>query len=284
MPIPAAAAAAIAGGSAIAGSLGNIASTWIQNRKSRKFSEKMYDKQYRDNIAFWNMQNEYNTPEKQMERLRQAGLNPNLIYGTGKAATGMADKISTPDVQSAQFRTPDLSGIQGAGLSYLNAMYDFDIKQAQIDNLKTQNTVMIADAALKAATTKRSNFDLQFETDLRDISASMRKELLRKTTQDIKLQLNEDERRTAMNSANLQVAAQNILKMKEDIARSGMERQRIRAAINNLKADTTLKNLDKSLWDKGITRNDPLWMRVLVMHLEHALQGNGSGLWKIFRN
>ncbi len=33
------------------------------------------------NIEFWNMQNAYNDPSAQMARLKQAGLNPNLIYG-----------------------------------------------------------------------------------------------------------------------------------------------------------------------------------------------------------
>ena len=35
-----------------------------------------------NNIRFWKMQNEYNTPANQMKRLQDAGLNPNLIYGS----------------------------------------------------------------------------------------------------------------------------------------------------------------------------------------------------------
>lgn len=33
------------------------------------------------NLDLWRLQNEYNTPEAQMLRYQQAGLNPNLIYG-----------------------------------------------------------------------------------------------------------------------------------------------------------------------------------------------------------
>lgn len=35
------------------------------------------------NIANWNMVNEYNSPANQMARLKDAGLNPNLMYGQG---------------------------------------------------------------------------------------------------------------------------------------------------------------------------------------------------------
>lgn len=47
-----------------------------------------------NNIRFWKMQNEYNLPINQMKRLQDAGLNPNLIYGSGSANTGVAGAIA----------------------------------------------------------------------------------------------------------------------------------------------------------------------------------------------
>lgn len=48
-------------------------------------------------IEFWHMQNEYNHPKAQMERLKEAGLNPNLVYGEGvSGATGQAGEVGTP--------------------------------------------------------------------------------------------------------------------------------------------------------------------------------------------
>ena len=32
-------------------------------------------------VNMWNMQNQYNTPSMQMQRLTEAGLNPHLMYG-----------------------------------------------------------------------------------------------------------------------------------------------------------------------------------------------------------
>lgn len=57
-------------------------------------------------VADWNKQNEYNHPSAQMERLREAGLNPNLVYGSGNA-TGNA---GTPT--GAAGGVPAFSGYQ----------------------------------------------------------------------------------------------------------------------------------------------------------------------------
>lgn len=35
------------------------------------------------NLYMWNLNNQYNTPTEQMKRLKAAGLNPNLVYGSG---------------------------------------------------------------------------------------------------------------------------------------------------------------------------------------------------------
>lgn len=51
--------------------------------------QKLMDKQYEQALDMWKKQNEYNDPSAQMERLRRAGLNPDLIYsqmGNGSPA------------------------------------------------------------------------------------------------------------------------------------------------------------------------------------------------------
>lgn len=45
------------------------------------------------NIQNWNMQNEYNSPTNQVKRLRDAGLNPSLVYGNGGGSTGNAPQM-----------------------------------------------------------------------------------------------------------------------------------------------------------------------------------------------
>lgn len=96
-----------AGGSLLSGILNNRSQRGAENR-SRQWSEQMYQRQYDDNLRLWNMQNAYNDPKAQMERLRAAGLNPMLMYGkgAGAGAAGQAGEINTPDVQDPTFRAP----------------------------------------------------------------------------------------------------------------------------------------------------------------------------------
>lgn len=97
----------------------------------------MWNRQNEHNLKMWHLQNEYNLPANQMDRLRAAGLNPNLIAGQG-AAGGQAtaiQKADTPKYQAprARFnytplRAPDILGM------YQN----FELRQAQIDNVRAQ--------------------------------------------------------------------------------------------------------------------------------------------------
>ena len=63
-------------------------------------------------LEMWNRQNEYNLPKNQMARLSAAGLNPNLVYGSGSVSgnvTGSSPKASVPRVENvmAGFRPMD---------------------------------------------------------------------------------------------------------------------------------------------------------------------------------
>ena len=275
MPLPLAAIAAIGAG---AGSALNSASTVFTNRSQQKFSRKMYDLQKQDNLAFWHLQNQYNSPQQQMARLQEAGLNPNLIYGQSSGgASGQAQQVQTPDVQSVQYRSPEFgNAISGGSLAYVNAIYDLDIKQAQIDNLRAQNQVIREDAQLKSAYKDRSRFDLGFESDLKDISAESRRERLRQMKTGTDISIDENVRRALKNTADLQEAAQRIANMKQqslnlqqqrahsktEMARINADRRRINEQMQLMRKEGTLKDLEIDLRKNGINPNDPMWSRI----------------------
>lgn len=57
------------------------------NQANRELAEYSYQK----DLDMWERQNEYNSPANQMQRMIDAGLNPNLMYGqgdTGNASSG----------------------------------------------------------------------------------------------------------------------------------------------------------------------------------------------------
>lgn len=85
-------------------------------------SRKAAKKQYNYQMEMWNANNLYNSPLQQMERLREAGLNPNLVYGNG-SATHTATMASAPSVK-----------VPGGRNYFENALLAY-----QAENLQEQN-------------------------------------------------------------------------------------------------------------------------------------------------
>jgi hypothetical protein len=68
------------------------------------------------NTQFWNMQNKYNTPQSQMARLKEAGLNPALIYGSGATNTGIAGSIAPSKAAPYNIKDPTPTALNAAYL------------------------------------------------------------------------------------------------------------------------------------------------------------------------
>jgi hypothetical protein len=107
---------------------------------------------YSKDLEQWNRQNEYNSPSAQMQRYADAGLNPNLIYGSGTASAGNASSspsFNAPTLQPATKRAPDYGAILGDSLAMFNNLRsvqkdlelrdaDIDIKRKTIDKLDAE--------------------------------------------------------------------------------------------------------------------------------------------------
>lgn len=99
--------------------------------------KEMWNLQTDWNRKMWDLQNEYNLPANQMQRLRDAGLNPNLIYGTG-AAGGQAAQVQRAEMPKYQAARPDYSW-DPIGVPNILGMYqDYQIRSAQLDNVQAQ--------------------------------------------------------------------------------------------------------------------------------------------------
>lgn len=274
--------AGIAAGATLGSSAINAMSQSNMNKKNRKWNEHMYGVQRRDALSDWAMQNEYDHPSAQMARLRAAGLNPNLVYGNG--VTGNASgQVRTTDVKPWNPRAPQYD-IGGAFSSALSAYYDTEIKQAQVDNLQKQNTVLTQDALLKAAQvinttaqtgktqadTESVKFDTWLKDRIKEISVDAAAVDLRKRQLDIEVLTNRDEREAALNSATIGEAMERILTMRANREKIPAEKQKLLQEIENLKKDATLKQLDIDLKEKGIQPGDAMWWRVIARALESS--------------
>lgn len=105
---------AISGGAGILSNALNLGAIGIQNR---------YNNQQ------WEKTNEYNSPKNQVSRMREAGLNPALMYGSGSSGGGTAAPAPT-----SERRSVDLTQIGNIVGTYL----DLKKKDTDIENTRQQ--------------------------------------------------------------------------------------------------------------------------------------------------
>lgn len=114
-----------------------------ENQRNRDFAEYMYNKQIDNNIKMWNMQNEYNLPKNMISRMKQAGLNPDLMY----SGSGISP---SPNLQAAVAGSPSTSALPPGALLGESAMQGA-LTAAQIRNID-------ADTEKKVEETKGQGF------------------------------------------------------------------------------------------------------------------------------
>ena len=136
----------------------------------------MYLAKYQNdrNLQLWNMQNEYNAPKQQMARLKEAGLNPNLVYGNGSAVNVANSPAPTqvPHIGAYTNYAPYASGMANS----INSIFDNLLKIANIrktnqetsnlneyqNNMKLQGSNLRIEMALKNMSLAKSRVERQY--------------------------------------------------------------------------------------------------------------------------
>lgn len=143
--------------------LATIGGTIASNRSAKKRQQEslaqnmqLQQQEFEQNKEMWNLQNQYNDPSAQMSRLKGAGLNPALVYGAGSNASGMAAPAPRYTAPQADFRAP----IQIPDM--LSMYQNFQMKQAQIDNVKANTDATHAEIMNKAI--RKQVMELQGKT------------------------------------------------------------------------------------------------------------------------
>lgn len=212
---------------AVIGALGSLASSLVSNRGALRRQQRAD----RENIRFWNMQNQYNHPLAQIERLKEAGLNPNLIYGSSVAgATGSAGSIAPSKAAPYNINNPVQSGISGM------------LAPSQKNNVDANTAKTLEDAGVSGLNKKllAKNFNslveiqrLNVENESARLYGQELDNMLKGKTLDI----------------NVDQEIQKLVNLK--------------ATGQNLKLDAGIKTLQKDLAKQGITVNDNIIHRLI---------------------
>lgn len=114
----------------------------------------LQDRANQQNVKFWEKETEYNKPINQMARLAEAGLNPNLVYGTGSVAGNTAGGIA-PAKPAELGKLADYQEIKmnNAGLERILAQNELtetqaEVAKAQAQGVKLDNIIKAGEVAI----------------------------------------------------------------------------------------------------------------------------------------
>lgn len=124
------------------GAIGNFFTGGASARKQYQYQSKLMDKQNQQQIDFWKMNNEYNTPFNQRARLEQAGLNPDLMYG----GSGNMYQSQMPGAASGSAPNVDY----GSFSDNLRFAMQAQVMDAQVSKIEQENK-LLAEQALNQA-------------------------------------------------------------------------------------------------------------------------------------
>lgn len=209
----------------------------MQNR----YNESQLANQRQWDLDMWNRQNQFNSPEAQMQRFKDAGLNPNLIYGQGNPgnAQGLtSDKVQADRLSANSYGQYNRAKIENVmrGVKIFSEFQNLKKDQAQIDLLNQQASTGYQEELLKG----QQQILLALQTDSGKFDLNLKKKLEGATME------------TAFENLK------NIQKRNEELTN--------RMLIQ--KADLTLKDLETELKKKGATWQDNPWYRYMLMNDE----------------
>lgn len=259
------------GGGLISGGLGAISSIFSnkaqekENERNREFTEYMYDKQYDNKFKMWNVQNKYDLPSAQKQRLIDAGLNPDLMY-SGKGVS------PSPNLQAAVAGSPSAGSLPGYG-GVSEAFNQGRLLDAQIRNIDADtkqkesqtvgqgytNDILASDA--KFADAKNSGIIRAQDVQIDDTSAAadLKRQQIINLQEEVKV-FNQNIRESIARCRNMDV--DTISKEIDNYIKDNSKEFQIRTiaaqcGITETEARFAVARIKKqlSLWDSQIASN-----------------------------
>lgn len=263
-----------------------------QNQRDRDFQGHMFWTKRQQDLDDWHMQNQYNSPAQQMQRLREAGLNPHLVYGGGADNTAVMVRGSSVPTNSSMAPPPAINPLQNAGsmvAEYLQAKQTTQVTdnlKEQAELIKRQQRLTDAQALKTLVETDTGRFNLDQLNRLKDIAiekAILDNQMVRtniEATGDANFRANQKL------PQELQQMSENILKTKLEqaqlraqTAKTDAERFKISKEIESIEfgiqSGTIQMKINEEmlkLWKKGINPNDPIVYRQLGILIEKIIK------------
>jgi len=189
----------------------NIASTLVTNRQQAKTNLDIYKRQRIDALADWNRQNEFNSPAAQMQRYKDAGLSPHLIYGQQNTAPA----IRSTEAKAPNFMAPSLD---------TNAL----LMSAQLDNIKANTLKTLTEAGIKVDTKDYIVGKAKYSSDLENYKGQQ----MLAQTEFTRAQTESTKKLTPERVKQIRTSAQNLAANTDLV---GKKKEALIETIENLK-------------------------------------------------
>lgn len=267
--------------------IAGMVSSGVTNARNRKAAKKQREADIQRENEMYKQQrdhalqdaanaNKYNAPENQMNLLRQAGLNPSLVYGKGAENTAALIRSSDfgkqqrePDKYS-DIINPGLGTVMESGQNFLNMRK----VQAETDNLYTNNINqekqgLLLDANLSKTLTETAKSKFQLSQSQRIADIVFKRALLEneKKSADIEFTLGANRRGALQTYSNIEKQLQDILESKSRVEKNSAEKAKIEEATRLLGNQRTMQQIENELARNGVFKNDPYYIRYALKAL-----------------
>lgn len=129
------------------GSNNNVKAVKEQNKGNLALAELAYQR----DLEQWNRQNVYNSPIEQMKRIKDAGLNPNLMYGEGNVGNANSSPSFNPPNLASYHNFGDFGASQAgqALMAGLQGYVNVKKTEAETDSIRQNTQNLKADETFK---------------------------------------------------------------------------------------------------------------------------------------
>lgn len=261
----------------------NTYQTSQNNKANIDFAQGLYSTSRKNALYDLEQYNLYNSPLQQMNRLREAGLNPHLIYGNGaQFATQMARDSNTSAPRSERNQVdPNLhsqSILQSQSLKAMQAQTDNLAVQRQLLEEQVKNTKV--NSLKQASETAQGNYNLEQNKLLQPTLIARQIADLDKTRQetnkmgvemdkyrtDIQFTKDENRRKEELQSGHIDIQAKELEKL-------GYDTETAHMLTEISKVDRKTKEMDLMLKRYGIDSHSSSFLNDLNKLLNSSSEG-----------
>lgn len=228
-----------------------------QNQYNQQLQQRAFDYnsqqselEYQRNLEQWNRENEYNTPASQMQRYIDAGLNPNLIYGSGTSAGTAA---SSPQFTAARYNAPTAERSTNRPVSHGLDPYQavslgnqLALQRAQVDNLEAQADYTRANAEYRREELSTGSIGIKNNLASSQASYNLQRQVLTSFQTDV------------VNEQLQQLRSTNPVKV-----------ELLKQTLKNMRTQDDINRLGYELNRIGVNNQDDLWQRVAARLFIH---------------